>query len=67
MCYVMQLVCGVRFPEKKHFKGIRFNVISVTRRWVGVEFPDKKCYVILEWLLRSARSYTHPMHYATLE
>ena len=27
---------------------IRFNG-SVTRGWVGVEFPEKKRYVTLEW------------------
>ena len=26
----------------------RFNVISVTRGWVGVQFPGKKLYVTLE-------------------
>ena len=23
------------------YEGVRFNVISVTRGWVGVKFPDK--------------------------
>ena len=23
------------FPEKKHYKGVRFNVITITRRWWG--------------------------------
>ena len=27
---------------------VRFNVIGVTRGWVGVKFPGKKCYVTLE-------------------
>ena len=35
--------------EKKHYEDIQFNVISVTRGWVGVEFPEKKRYVTLEW------------------
>ena len=39
------------FPEKKHYEGVRFNVISVTRGWVGVEFPGQKRYVTLEWPL----------------
>ena len=30
---------GVR---KKHYEGVRFNVISVMRGWVGVKFPEKK-------------------------
>ena len=37
------------FREKKPYEGVRFNVISVTRGWVGVQFPEeKKCYVTLE-------------------
>ena len=43
---------GVSFPGKKHYRGVRFNGISVTRGWVGVKFPGKKCYVRLEWPLR---------------
>ena len=26
---------GVEFPGKKHYEGVRFNVISVSRMWVG--------------------------------
>ena len=38
------------FLGKKPYEGVRFNVISVTRGWVGVQFPEeKKCYVTLEW------------------
>ena len=33
---------GVKFSGKKHYEGVRFNVISVTRGWVGVQFPGKK-------------------------
>ena len=29
---------GVSFPGKKRYKGVRFNVISVTRVWVGVKW-----------------------------
>ena len=36
------------FQEKKHCKVVRFNVITVMRRWVGVTFPGKKHYVTLE-------------------
>ena len=39
------------FPEKRRYKDVRFNVISVTRGWVGVKFPEKKRYVTLEWPL----------------
>ena len=34
------------FPEKKRYEGIQFNVISVTRGWVGVNFPGEKCHVM---------------------
>ena len=37
---------GVSFPGKKCYdnEGVRFNVISVTRGWVGVKFPgEKRC------------------------
>ena len=42
------------FPEaiasrKRRYEGVRFDVISVARRWVGVKFPGKKRYVTLEW------------------
>ena len=39
---------GVSFPEKKRYEGVRFNVISVTRGWMGVKFPGRKRYVTLE-------------------
>ena len=42
---------AVRFPGKKRYEGVRFNVISVTRGWTGVKFPGKKHYVKLEWPL----------------
>ena len=33
---------GVNISGKKRYEGVRFNVISVTRGWVGVQFPEKK-------------------------
>ena len=55
-CYITQWG-RVSFPEKKRYEGVRFNVISVTRGWVGVQFPEKKHYVTLEWPLTAvARS-----------
>ena len=33
---------GCQLSRKKHYDGVRFNVISVTRGWVGVKFPGKK-------------------------
>ena len=40
---------GFQFYGKKRYEGVRFNVISVTRGWVGVQFPGKKRYLTLEW------------------
>ena len=39
-------VCKISM--KKSFEGERFNVISITRGWVGVNFPEIKGYVTLE-------------------
>ena len=32
---------GVKFYGKKCYKGVRFNVISITREWVGSNFQKK--------------------------
>ena len=32
----------VRFPGGKHYEGVRFNLISVSRGWVGVKYPGGK-------------------------
>ena len=41
-CYVTQMgVGGVRFCRKKRYEGVMFNVISVTREWMGVQFAEK--------------------------
>ncbi len=43
-CYVTQMGVGgggVRFSGKKRYDGVMFHVISVTRGWVGVQFPGK--------------------------
>ena len=32
---------GSDFLEKKRYERVMFNVISVTRGWVGVQFPEK--------------------------
>ena len=51
-CYVTQMgVGGCQIFRKKRYECVRFNVISVTRGWVGVQFPEKKRYVTLEWPL----------------
>ena len=31
---------GVRFSGKKRYEGVMFNVINVTRGWVGVQFAE---------------------------
>ena len=36
---------GVTFSGEKRYEGVRFNVISVMRGWVWVQFPGKKRYV----------------------
>ena len=53
-CYVMQMGGGGLnfFWKKALLKGVpKFNVISITSEWVGVQFPGKKHYVTLEWPL----------------
>ena len=41
-CYVTPMgVGGVRFSGKRRYEGVMFNDISVTRGWVGVQFPEK--------------------------
>ena len=40
---------GITFSGKRRYEGVRFNVISVTRGWVVVQFPENKRYVTLEW------------------
>ena len=44
-CYVTQMGVGWgggQIFRKKRYKGVRFNVISITTRgWVGVQFPEK--------------------------
>ena len=32
---------GVSFPEKKRYEGVRFNISSVTRGWVGSKSLEK--------------------------
>ena len=39
----------VQFSGGKRYEGVWFNVISVTRGWVGGQFPEKKLYVTFEW------------------
>ena len=50
----------MKFPGKKCYKGIRFNVISVTGVG-GCQLSRKKCYVSLEWPLakKSALKIIH--------
>ena len=47
---------GVILSGKKRYEGVRFNVISVTRGWVGGPISRKKRYVTLEWPLRPITS-----------
>ena len=43
---------GGQLSRKKALQRCRFNVISVTRGWVGVKFTGKERYVILEWPIK---------------
>ena len=47
---------GCQLFRKKRYEGVRFDVISVTRGWVGVQFPGKERYVTLEWSLSNTNS-----------
>ena len=40
---------GHQISRKNRYEGVWFNVISITRGWMGVKFPGKKRYVTLEW------------------
>ncbi len=42
-CYITQMGGGrgVTFSRKKHYEGVRFNVISIRKGWVGVQFPEE--------------------------
>ena len=40
---------GINFSGKKRYEDVRFNTISITRGVCGVQFPEKKCYITLEW------------------
>ena len=33
---------GINFCGENRYEGVRFNVISVTRGWVGSDFQEKK-------------------------
>ena len=49
------------FLGKKRYEGIGYNVISVTRGWVGVQFPGGKRYVTLEWPHTQCQGYGVPV------
>ena len=46
---------GGKCSQKTCYEGVRFNVISITWGWVGVQFPGKKRYETLEWPLKQNR------------
>ena len=46
-------VGGCQISQKRCYEGVLLNVISVTKGWVGVQFPGKMHYVTLEWPLMS--------------
>ena len=43
------------FLGEKRYDGVKFNVISVTRGCVGVQFSGKKRYGTLEWPLTAVK------------
>ena len=49
---------GCQISLKKRYEDVRFNVISITRGWVGVEFPEKKLNVFQKfWTLSFSHLY----------
>ena len=41
---------NLKFPRKKRHEDVRFNVISITRRWVSLKFSGKKAFnITVEW------------------
>ena len=48
---VLNAVGGVRFPGKKRYEGVRFNVFSITGGVGRVQISRKKHYLTLEWPL----------------
>ena len=43
---------GGQHSRTNCYEDVQFNIISVTRRWVGVKYPGEKRYVTrLEWPL----------------
>ena len=40
--YAIGVGCLSNFQEKKCYQGVRFNVITITRGWMGVVFSEKK-------------------------
>ena len=60
-------VGGVTFSGKKRNEGIGYNVISVTRGWVGVQFPGEKRYVTLEWPHTQCQGYGVPVCFISLD
>ena len=63
----------VHFPDKKCYEGVRFNIITVTRGWVGFNYQDKKSYkVVLFNVISITRGWVdvkflEKEHYVTLE
>ena len=58
ICFIIQVVCnavgmvGKVFLEN-NYECVRFNVIIVTRGWVGVSFLEMKCYITIEWFRKA--------------
>ena len=50
---------GIQIRVDECYKWARSNVVSITRAWVGVNFPENKRYVICNVRVKetTARSY----------
>ena len=40
---------GLSFPRKNRYDCVWFNVFSITRGLVGVNFQGKRRYITVEW------------------
>ena len=55
----------VCFPGKKRYEGVWFNVISITRGWVGVKCPGEKRYVTLNTVILFSQE-GNPLKHGTI-
>ena len=56
----MQWGRGLRISTAQRYKGMRLNVISITRGWESVNFPEKA--LCNTWLAESSRPAAPDSH-----